>query len=87
MIDFLIASWTNYYCLDWASMVTGLLGLWLLGNQNKWGFILTLVSLMFASYVSFVAMQSGFLVANALQCIIICRGWYIWYKREKHEKT
>lgn len=80
VINWLMISWEKYYLLDWVSMVTGLIGLYQLGNKNKYGFLLSLISVILAGIVSVIAGQSGLLVANFIQIILMIRGYVLWDK-------
>lgn len=68
----------TYFGLDWASMVLGFWGSWIIGNRNRTGFVLIIASLILAFGTAVIAEQYGFLVANAISIVIAARNWAKW---------
>ncbi len=69
---------TTYYGLDWFSAITGLVGLYLVTEKNRIGFVLTAFSVVLAATVAIMAGQYGFLLANAITLVLTLRGFYRW---------
>jgi hypothetical protein len=79
MLDSLAqALFGTYFGLDWASMLFGFWGAWLIGNKNPLGFLLTSIAVLLASLTALIAAQYGFLVANAISLAIAWRNWRLW---------
>ena len=68
----------QYYGLDWLSMVMGFAGAWLVTEKNKYGFILTIISVTLALIVALMAQQFGFVFANVITIGIATRGFMKW---------
>ena len=69
---------TTYYGLDWISSVLGLIGLYFVTEHNRWGFVLTAVSVLLATVVAVMAGQYGFLLANVVTLVLAVRGYRKW---------
>ncbi len=68
----------TYYGLDWASSLVGLCGLYLVTERNRFGFLLTSLSVVLAAVVAVMAGQYGFLLANVVTFILALRGFLKW---------
>ena len=84
-MEALIDSFSVYYGADWASMIFGFCGAWMITNKNKWGFVLLIVSLCLAMATAVIADQYGFIVANIINIAIALRGFYKWTKEAEAE--
>lgn len=73
----------NYYGLDWLSVSLGLYGMWLLGKKRKISFLFTAVGMLVAFFVSILAAQFGFVVANVIMFVIALRNYWLWSQEEK----
>jgi len=76
---------TAYYGLDWLASLVGLLGLYLLTEKIRVGFLLTAVSVIVASVVSVVADQYGFLLSNIVTFGLALRGYQRWNREPASE--
>ena len=83
MLEAFIESFSTYYGADWAAMIFGFTGAWLVTNKNKYGFLLSIVSLCFAVTTAIIAGQFGFIAANIINMGIAIRGFVHWYRDEK----
>ena len=70
----------TYYGPDWLSSVVGLVGLYLVTEKKRVGFLLTIFSVCLAGVVAVMAGQYGFLVANTATFILAARGYIKWIK-------
>ena len=68
----------TYYGLDWASMILGFAGGWIVGNRDPRGFLLLAGSIGLAFFTALIAAQYGFLVANTINLGIALRNWVKW---------
>lgn len=70
----------QYYGIDWLATVCGLTGVYLLGNKNKFGFILFMMaSLSWAT----LGILTGSIAMSIGSFIFFCmhlRGWLNWSK-------
>ena len=74
----------QYYGIDWLATVCGLTGVYLLGNKNKYGFVLFMAAslswLTFGILTGSIAMSIGSLIFFTMHL----RGWLNW-NRESRE--
>lgn len=74
----------QYYGIDWVVTLTVLIGIFLLGDKKKLGFIIGMISATFAFVFSF---QIGS-IANGVTSIILFslyfRGYVKWKKQESN---
>ncbi|CAN5288345.1 nicotinamide mononucleotide transporter [soil metagenome] len=73
----------QYYGIDWLATACGLAGVFLLGNKNKYGFLVFMMAS--ASWVTF-----GFLVGSLAVIlgsstffVMHLRGWLKWRRDER----
>lgn len=76
----------TYFGLDWASMALGFWGAWIIGNRDPRGFLLVAISIVFAFVTAMIALQYGFLVANAINMAISLRNWRKWSREARAEQ-
>lgn len=77
-MDFLIEYLFQFYGLDWLSVVFGLCGTYLLGEQKRIGFIIIVVSLICAATVAILAHTFAFLAANIPAIYLNIRAYLKW---------
>lgn len=71
---------TTYYGLDYLSFIFGIIGTILLTKKNELGFVMSAISVAFASVVSVIAGQYGFILANTVTFILLISGFLAWRK-------
>ncbi len=76
-----------YYGLDWLSMLIGFAGGWLVTSHNRWGFLLVILSTLFAAVTAVMASQYGFILANIINILIATRGFVAWKKTKAEGQT
>lgn len=73
----------QFYGIDWAATICGLLGVYLLGNRNKLGFVL----FMFASlsWVTFGVLTGSIavIIGSSIFLMMHLRGFLKWNKEAK----
>ena len=79
-ISLIQASFATYYGLDWLSMGFGFLGLYLLTERKRVGFLFSLVGFGAAIITAYIAGQYGFMVANTISILLAIRGLVRWYE-------
>lgn len=79
----------QFYGIDWMATVCGLLGVYLLGNKNKFGFVLFMIASM--SWITFGVLTGSIavIIGSAIFLMMHLRGLLKWNKEAKllKEKT
>ncbi len=79
-----MANLFNYYGLDWLAMGLSLLAVWLLGNKNKYGFLVFMAANTVWILVGILLIKSyGIVVGNLFFLVSNGRGYLNWIKQEK----
>jgi nicotinamide riboside transporter PnuC len=75
----------QFYGIDWLATVCGLTGVFLLGNKNKWGFLIFMVAS--ASWVTFGFLIGSYAVILGSSTFFVMhfRGWLKWRREEKEQ--
>lgn len=69
----------QYYGLDSLGMLLSLLAMYMIGNQNRWGFVVFAVANVLWVYLGVYLMDSiGIAVGNLIFLIINVRGYLRW---------
>ncbi|MFP4402717.1 MAG: nicotinamide mononucleotide transporter [Candidatus Nanoarchaeia archaeon] len=84
MIEAIVYGFSQYYGLDYLSFIFGIIGTILLTKKNELGFIMSAISVTFASVVSVIAGQYGFILANTVTFALLISGFFAW-RRESVE--
>jgi hypothetical protein len=73
----------QYYGIDWLATVCGVTGVLLLGNKNKYGFLIFMVAS--ASWVSFGVLTSSLavIIGSSIFFFMHLRGWLKWRRDER----
>jgi len=83
--DFDMSYITGYWGVDWVAVVATLVGIYLLGERNRTGFILAIIG-NFAWFAFGIMSKSGAnLLANVLFFALNLRGYYKWKQAGKNE--
>ena len=72
----------QYYGIDWLATACGLTGVVLLGNKNKFGFVVFMVASM--SWIAFGAITGSYavIIGSCIFLILHARGLYKWMRQE-----
>lgn len=75
----------QYYGIDWLATVCGLTGVFLLGNKNKYGFLIFMAAS--ASWVTFgyLTGSPAVMIGSSIFLFMHFRGWLAW-RRDEREK-
>lgn len=77
----------EYYLVDWIGIGLSLLSVYMLGNKNKWGFIVFAISNLIWIFLGLAWMDSlGMAVGNFIFMIINIRGFIHWLEPDKPEE-
>ena len=73
----------QFYGIDWLATACGLAGVFLLGNKNRWGFLIFMVAS--ASWVTFGFITGSFAVilGSSTFFFMHLRGWLRWRRDDK----
>lgn len=74
----ILSALTMYYGLDWASMVLGFIGMYLLAHHRRMGFAFTIGACLLASFAAIIASQYGFIFANFVNIGLAGMGLIKW---------
>ena len=69
---------TNFYGLDWLAFGLTLAAFLLIGNQNKWGFLLQICGHLAWAAIGLLTQSSAMVIANLLFGLIAIRNFYKW---------
>ena len=74
----------QYYGIDWLATACGLTGVFLLGNRNKYGFLIFMMAS--ASWISFGFLTQSFavIIGSSIFLIMHFRGWLKWQRDERN---
>lgn len=77
-----------HYGIDWLAIVLSLYAAYLLGNKQKFGFIIFAISNVFWILLGLVFMSSyGMAIGNFAFFLINVRGFIFWNKEAVKERT
>ena len=71
---------TQFYGLDWLSMVFGLWGFYLITHNKNWGFLLQGIASVLGISVAILAGQVGNVVYNVVFTVIALQGYSNWLR-------
>jgi hypothetical protein len=74
----------QYYGIDWLATVCGLTGVYLLGNKNKYGFLIFMMAS--ASWITFGVLTGSWavVVGSSIFLFMHFRGWLSWSRAERN---
>lgn len=73
----------NYHGLDWIAMGLSVLAVWMLGNRNKYGFIVFIVANLMWIAISYTLLHSyGVILGNVFFVVSNTRGYMRWVDKE-----
>lgn len=67
-----------YYGIDWLAFVSGLIGMYLISERNRWGFLMNFVACCSGFYVALLSLQFGFVFYNFVLVFLMIRGFKNW---------
>lgn len=72
----------QFYGIDWIATVTGLLGAYFLGNQNKVGFMVFMFTSICWVIFGFLSGSYAVIVGSSIFFLLHTRGLVKWIKKE-----
>jgi hypothetical protein len=73
----------EYYLLDWAAMLAAFLSVYMLGNHNRWGFLVFMISNVFWVAVGLLAASDAMIYGNIIFFAVNLRGLLKWNREAK----
>jgi nicotinamide riboside transporter PnuC len=73
----------QYYGLDWAAMIIGLTGFYMLTKQKSHGFILQAAANVMGLAVAMWSNQLGFVVYNMILFLFASYGYMSWQRQQQ----
>jgi len=70
----------QYYGLDWVAMITSLLFIYLIGNKQRYGFVLGLIAALAWIFVNVIAEIWPGVLLNLILIVLHVRGYVKWGK-------
>ena len=77
-MSIILEAFQMYYGIDWLAFVSGLIGMYLISEKNRWGFLLNFIACCSGFYVAAVSYQFGFVFYNFVLVFLMMRGFKNW---------
>lgn len=68
----------KYYGIDWLAMCCGLLGAYLLGNRNRFAFVLFMTASLSWSVIGFLTNSIALSFGSSIFFVLHLRGFFKW---------
>ena len=75
----------QYHGIDWVATVAGLTGVYLIGNKNKFGFLIMMVASLSWMTVGFMIGSLALILGSTVFFSLHVRGWIKWKKEARAE--
>lgn len=77
----------DYYGLDWAALVLGLMGCYFITHQRRQGFLFSIVGCVCGLAVAALSNQYGFIIYNIVLIVMMTRGYAFWSSKEQQTEA
>ena len=81
-MDAILEALTLYYGLDWAVMIIGLAGTYMITQQKRIGFLLNAIACFLRLIVAGMSDQMGYIVYNAIILMMLSKAFISWPKMQ-----
>ncbi len=71
----------QYYGIDWIAGILVVVALWLIGNKNKYGFILSMIASCLWVVFAFIAESIPIGITNVIFFLLHARVFMKWRKK------
>ncbi len=68
----------QYFGIDWLATFAGLTGVYLIGNKNKYGFLIMMIASISWMTVGFLIQSLALILGSAVFFALHVRGWVRW---------
>lgn len=75
----------QYFGIDWLATVAGLSGVYLIGNKNKFGFLIMMIASLSWMTVGFMIDSLALIAGSAVFFSLHVRGWLKWRREAQTE--
>ena len=75
----------QYFGVDWIATIAGLTGVYLIGNKNKFGFLIMMIASLSWMAVGFMIGSLALILGSAVFFSLHVRGWFKWRKEGRAE--
>ncbi len=73
----------QFYGIDWLATVCGLTGVYLLGNKNKYGFLVFMLASLSWIAVGVFVESFAIIIGSSIFFMMHLRGWFNWSRSEQ----
>ena len=73
----------QFYGIDWLATVCGLTGVYLLGNKNKYGFLVFMMASLSWIAVGIFIGSFAIIIGSSIFFIMHLCGWFNWSRSEQ----
>jgi len=73
----------QFYGIDWLATVCGLTGVYLLGNKNKYGFLVFMMASLSWIAVGVLIGSFAIIIGSSIFFMMHVRGWFNWSRSER----
>jgi len=73
----------QFYGIDWVATVAGLTGVYLIGNKNKFGFLIMMIASLSWMAVGFLIGSLALILGSAVFFSLHLRGWIKWRREAR----
>lgn len=72
----------QFYGIDWLATACGLTGVYLIGNRNKWGFVVFMMASL--SWIAFGTITGSYavVIGSMIFLFLHARGMYKWVRQD-----
>ncbi|MGB7207554.1 MAG: nicotinamide mononucleotide transporter [Pyrinomonadaceae bacterium] len=73
----------QYFGIDWVATVAGLTGVYLIGNKNKFGFLIMMIASLSWMTVGFMIQSLALILGSGVFFSLHVRGWIKWRREAR----
>jgi nicotinamide riboside transporter PnuC len=73
----------QFYGIDWLATVCGLTGVYLLGNKNKYGFLVFMMASLSWIAVGVFVGSFAIIIGSSIFFCMHLRGWFNWSRNDR----
>ncbi len=73
----------HFYGIDWVATVAGLTGVYLIGNKNKFGFLIMMIASLSWMTVGFMVQSLALILGSGVFFSLHVRGWIKWRREAR----
>jgi hypothetical protein len=70
----------QYFGIDWLATVCGLTGVYMIGNKNRYGFLIMMIASLSWMSVGFMIWSFALILGSGVFFALHLRGWMKWQR-------